>query len=93
MPGEGVFSLDRSIHWRHIVGNEEEKKRQEAILELIVTEANYYQRLTVIHEVRMSCYASESSVNFIFRFSLVKVCKFWERKGARRYSKTWKSCC
>lgn len=51
MPAEGVFSLDRSVHWRHIAGNEEEKKRQEAILELIVTEANYYQRLTVIHEV------------------------------------------
>lgn len=49
MPSEGQFSLDKERHWSGL--GKEERTRQEAILEFIITESNYYQRLTIMHEV------------------------------------------
>ena len=48
--GEGeVFVLDRDVHWRTL--SEDERRRQEAILEFISTEASYHDRLVTLHEV------------------------------------------
>jgi hypothetical protein len=47
MPGE--FILDKSIHWKYL--SDEERKRQEAILEFLSTEANYHERLITLYKV------------------------------------------
>lgn len=44
------FTLDRNVHWKHLSSHE--CKRQEAMLEFLITESTYYQRLTILHEVR-----------------------------------------
>lgn len=46
---QSPFCLERERHWAHIAPDE--RSRQEALLELVMTEQSYYERLTILHQV------------------------------------------
>lgn len=58
------FVLDRNEHWKALGGDE--RSRQEAISEFITTEATFYERLTILHEVRQDFWCSL----YIYRYSI-----------------------
>lgn len=83
MPSEGQFALDKERHWSGL--EKEERTRQEAILEFIITESNYYQRLTILHEVS-SLYDWKINA-FIQRSFITRVHNILIRQRGERFSR------
>lgn len=46
---QSPFRLDKELHWARL--SSEERSRQEALLEFLMTEQSYYERLTILYQV------------------------------------------